>query len=63
MIGHILCDRLKLHSEFYFNPRKNWCEGIEINGNETRMLLADEVMKLIGDDKDVNEEDSSDEDR
>ena len=63
LIGHILCNRLNLRSEFHFNPRTNWCEGIAINENETHVSLADEVMKLIGDDKDGNEEVTSDEDR
>ena len=30
LIRHMLCDRLKLRSEFYFNPTTNYCDGIVV---------------------------------
>ena len=62
LIGHVLCNRLKLRSEFYFNPRTNWCEGMLINGNETRLSLVNKVMRLTDKDKDGNEDETSNED-
>jgi hypothetical protein len=49
-LGHIMCDEMKLKSDFYWSPTSHKCIGIVVSDTiEKRVKLADEVMKLVGD--------------
>ena len=48
--GHIMCDEMKLKSDFYWNPATHKCVGIVVSGEfEQRIDLADEVSKMFAD--------------
>ena len=49
--GHIMCDEMKLRSDFYWNPKNRKCVGIVVEGDKDRISLADEVAKLYKDGK------------
>jgi hypothetical protein len=56
VFGHIMCDEMKLRSDFYWNPMNRKCVGIVVNGDNDRISLAEEVAKLY---KDGNKEEDS----
>ena len=59
--GHIMCDEMKLRSDFYWNPKNRKCVRIVVEGDKDRISLADEVAKLYKDGKKManKEEDST----
>jgi hypothetical protein len=58
--GHIVCDEMKLKSDFYWNPSTHQCVGIVVDGGpEDKIDLVKEVQKLYADSvwQDINDED------
>lgn len=50
-----MCDRIKLRSDFYFNPKNNYVSGIVVDNDSKKIDLATEVLKIFKEDnKDCN---------
>jgi hypothetical protein len=63
-VGHIVCDEMKLRSDFYWNPATHKCVGIVVDGgpddridllNEVKKLYADSAFEAFDDDCDTTE--------